>query len=398
MNTFMSPEFFRRIDRRTIRASVIVLKCPRRRGRLGVPSASPSSDAKFVASARNLTHDSQISVQILIDTHRCGHYNVVINMKELRRTMAQQGPGRHHREGLSLVQITRMFPDDATAEAWFAQTRWPNGPVCPHCGSIRVQSGAAHRTMPYRCRDCRRRFSVKTDTVMANSKLGCQTWAIAIYLLTTGIKGVSSMKLHRDLGITQRSAWHLAHRIRETWGRSLSAFEGPVEADETYIGGLRRNMHRRQREALTGRGAVGKAAVAGVRDRASGRVSAAVVAATDGATLHPFVASRTEPSAQVYTDDHRGYRNLPRRHRTVRHSVGEYVDGMAHTNGLESFWSLLKRGYHGTYHRMSQKHHDRYVNEFSGRFNDRDNDTLPQMAAMARGLQGKRLPYRDLVR
>lgn len=173
------------------------------------------------------------------------------------------GPGRSHRKGLSLIEITKMFPDDETAEAWFASNRWPEGPVCPHCGSERVQSGAAHATMPYRCRDCRKRFSVRTGTVMQKSKLGYQVWAIATYLLTTGIKGTSSMKLHRDLGITQKSAWHLAHRIRETWAdRQAERFSGPVEADETYVGGLRKNMHRSRRALLSGRGAAGKAPVA----------------------------------------------------------------------------------------------------------------------------------------
>ena len=154
-----------------------------------------------------------------------------------------KGPGWEHRKGLSLVQIVRRFPDDDAAEAWFAETRWPGGPVCPHCGSVRVQSGAAHATMPYRCRDCRKRFSVKTGTVMANSKLGYQVWAIAVYLMTTGISGVSSMKLHRDLGITQKSAWHLAHRIREAWGDQAAAFVGPVEAADTDVGGKASNKH-----------------------------------------------------------------------------------------------------------------------------------------------------------
>ena len=320
----------------------------------------------------------------------------------MNRNATSKGPGRATRKGLSLVQITRMFPDDDAAEAWFAAQRWPNGPVCPHCGTTRVQSGAAHKTMPYRCREreCRKRFSVKTDTVMANSKLGYQVWAIATYLLTTGIKGVSSMKLHRDLGITQKSAWHLAHRIRETWGDQAEAFTGPVEADETYMGGKRRNLRKAQRDALracdVGPGTVGKTPVAGVKDRATGRVSASVVPNTTGPTLRGFVRDRTLPGALVYTDDARAYQGLPY-HEAVKHSVNEWVNDQAHTNGLESFWALLKRGHHGVYHKMSPKHLDRYVNEFAGRYNDRSRDTVDQMAAIARGIVGKRLTYQDLV-
>jgi transposase-like protein len=296
---------------------------------------------------------------------------------------------------LSLIGITKIFPDDQTAEAWIAANRWPEGPICPHCGSDRVQSGAAHATMPYRWRECRKRFSIRAGAVMQKSKLGYQVWAIATYLLTTGIKGTSSMKLHRDLGITQKSAWHLAHRIRATWADwNQARFTGPVEADETYIGGLRKNMHRQRRESLTGRSAAGKTPVAGVRDRASGRVSAAVVPDTTGRTLRGFVQERTEPGTMVYTDETPAYLALPY-HQSVRHSVGEYVDGTVHANGLEPFWNLLKRGYQGDYRKMSEQHLNRYVAEFSGRFNDRDRDTLTQMDAIARGMLDRHLPYTD---
>ena len=130
--------------------------------------------------------------------------------------MTQSGPGKNFRTGLTLVKIFRTFPDDDAAERWFAEARWPDGPWCPHCGSVNVQSGAAHKSQPYRCREkeCRKRFSVKTGTTMHDSKLGLQTWAIAAYLMTTGLKGTSSMKFYRDLGITQKTAWHLAHRLQ----------------------------------------------------------------------------------------------------------------------------------------------------------------------------------------
>lgn len=312
----------------------------------------------------------------------------------MNRNACHKGPGRAYRKGLSLVEIMRMFPDDDSAEQWFVKTRWPDGITCPHCDADTITVVKSRKPMPYRCRSCRKHFSVRTKTTMQNSNLGYQTWALAIYLMSTGIKGTAAMKLHRDLGIAYTSAWRLAHRIRETWKDHAEPYLGPVEADETYVGGLEKNKHA-DKKLYAGGGTVGKTAVVGVKDRATGRVSAQVVPDTTKRTLQGFVKARTAPSAKVFTDEATAYRGLPN-HEAVRHSVHHWVEGQAHTNGLESFWALLKRGHHGVYHKMSPKHLPRYVNEFAGRYNQRNMDTADQMRMMARGLIGKRLSTQDL--
>ena len=313
--------------------------------------------------------------------------------------MRNTGPGRSDRRGISLAELFRLFPNDAAAERWFVEQRWPDGIACHHCGSDNVQTGAKHKTMPFRCRDCRKRFSARTGTIMQASNLGYQVWGVAIYLMSTSLKGVSSMKLHRDLNITQKSAWFLAHRLRDAWrvdGNPDLPFAGPVEADETFIGGKARNMHASQRAKLTGRGGADKMAVAGIRDRATGRVRAVVVERVDGPTLKPFVTAHAAPSAIVYTDEARAYDGLANRE-SVKHGTGEYVKGQASINGMESFWSMLKRGYVGVFHRMSPAHLHRYIAEFEGRHNARGQNTADQMAAMVRGGEGKRLRYADLI-
>ena len=308
----------------------------------------------------------------------------------------QGGPGKSYRKGITLIQAVETFGDEAQAEAWFIKQRWPNRMACPNCGSVNVSERPNRKPMPFHCKDCRQYFSVKTGTVMQGSNLSLSKWAIAFFLYSTNLKGVSSMKLHRDLGITQKSAWHMAHRIREAWTTETSKFTGPVEVDETYIGGKERNKHK-SKKLNAGRGTVGKTAVVGIRDRDTGQVRTQVVASTDAGTLQGFVRQHTKADTMVYTDEAAASSAFPGLTRRSSTAFPSSSGGMAHTNGMESYWAGLKRGYDGVYHHMSPKHLNRYIDEFEGRHNSRPMDTADMMSAIAYRSQGKRLRYQDLV-
>ena len=318
--------------------------------------------------------------------------------------MAQQAPGKSHRKGISVMQMAEMFATERHAIEWFEGLHWPDGElVCLRCGSDHAYRVASGKPMPYRCKGCKRYFSLKTGTTMEDSKLSLRLWAWAIYLELTSLKGVSSMKLRRDLGVRQATAWFMLHRIREAFADVALVFDGPVEVDETYFGGKRANMSNARRKELegTGRGPAGKTAVVGAKDRDTNRVVARVIDRTDRDTLQGFVDEHADPAAALYTDDATAYKGSGREHQTVKHSAAEfvrYLEGAEiHTNGVESFWSMLKRAHKGVYHRLSPKHLQRYVSEFAGKHNIRNLDTAAQMQAVVMGMVGRRPMYRDLV-
>lgn len=306
-----------------------------------------------------------------------------------------KAPGRNEREGITITDLIQMFPDNKTAEQWFEQRIWGGKPKCPRCGNHEKIKTTNHHSMPYYCGglgNCHKRFSVKTGTIMEASNIGYQKWAIATYLFATSLKSISSMKIHRDLGITQKSAWFMVQRLRESW-KTLAGSDkmvGPVEIDEAYFGGKEQHKHADKKKVTK------KVAVVGMKDRKTGNIRASPVPETTIARLGKFIDDNAEAGATHYTDENPTYRSLPN-HQTVNHSVSQYVNGMAHVNGLESFWALLRRGYHGTFHHVSPKHLHRYVNEFAGRLNTRPLDTIEVMGSMARGMAGHRLTYANLV-
>ena len=309
-------------------------------------------------------------------------------------------PRRSHREGITLlVELAERFPNEESARNWFEKVHWPDGNLCClRCGSDNVYR---YKTMPFRWRDCKKYLSVKTGTAMESSNLPLRKWVWAIYLENTSLKGVSSMKLHRDMGVNQSCTWHMLHRIREgLLPKMINEFEGPIEVDEAYIGDKEANKHE-DKKLNAGRGAVGKSAVLGVKDRKTNRITAKVIEDNTTPTIQEFVNDNHSQNASVFTDEHRSYEGLVN-HVSVNHSkkqwavstlLGEY----AHTNGIESFWAVLKRAYHGTYHHLSKKHLNRYVTQFAGKHNLKSLDTIDQMATIVKCMVGKRLRYKDLV-
>ena len=299
-------------------------------------------------------------------------------------------------------QFSKLYPNEEAAVKFLEQRRWGDTIRCPRCGDVNIyktKSGDPHK--PYRCTPCRRYFNVKTDTIFHGTQLPLRDWLYAIHLVQTSRKGVSSHQLSKQIECSQPAAWHLLARIRKAMElREAPWLEGIVEIDDTWMGGKRDAMHEWQRKAMGTDYNQNKALVMGFRVVGTGQVFAFPVARPSARVFREAVQRYVAPGSTVFTDGEPAYRALPRLgydHFWINHKAGEYARGAVTTNGIESFWALLKRGYHGIYHHISPHHLRRYVNEFCHRLNAGHGNGPEAMGDILDGAIGRRLKWRVVL-
>jgi transposase-like protein len=302
----------------------------------------------------------------------------------------------------TLQQAIQYFSDPDNCLSYLVAHRpeWKDGVICPTCGSKDVSFLPSRRLWQCKTRHSKAQFSVKVGTIMEDSALGLDKWLVAIWMQTNCKNGVSSWEIHRSIGITQKCAWHMLHRIRlALQGPKTRKVGGTVEVDETFIGGKARNMHASKRQRrIPGRGTSGKTVVLGMLQR-GGTVRATVIEDRDKPTLHAFIDENVRRGSKVYTDELISYWGLEEKyvHRIINHPE-EYVRGRVHTNGMENFWRLLKRGLSGTYVSVEPFHLFRYIAEQAFRYNNRkDMNDSDRFGLAVSQIAGKRLTYAEVT-